>query len=244
MANQGNEISKLCLAGFILSILPVLLFPLSVMFGSAVYFTFIIFPLAGFIVSIAGLVSVRKTGRSGKVLGILGIVFPSIEAALLSIIFVFLYAAGSENRALRKNEMYSMGGMYNASNTEYDVSQFRVPEGYDFNSLNITVSETEFKTYTTSKLQTISSESDMSVRGTYQDYDFLIVKSDRLDDWLAKNNARGFEYSNGNANIYHGEEGREWMVIMVSLAVYKDPSDKYIIITNCNDYKVITEFFN
>ena len=31
--------------------------------------------------------------------------------------------------------------------------------------------------------------------------------------------------------------------MMVPLAVYKDPSDKYIIVTNCNDYKVITEFF-
>ena len=29
----------------------------------------------------------------------------------------------------------------------------------------------------------------------------------------------------------------------VPLAVYKDPSDKYIVITNCSDFKVISEFF-
>ena len=243
MSEQRNELSKLCLSGFILSILPVLLLPLSIMFGEAVYFTFLIFPLAGFIVSIAGLVSAKKNGRTGKVFGILGIVFPSVGAAVLAVILIFLYALGSDTRALRKTEMYSLGSMKEASNTDYDVSQYRIPEEYDLNSLNVTVSDAEFKTYATSKLQSVISESDMSIKGTYKDYEFLIVKSDRLDDWFAENSPRGFEYSNGYAYIYHGVEGREWMVMMAPLAVYKDPSDKYIIVTNCNDYKVITEFF-
>jgi len=244
MSEQRKEFSKLCLAGFIISILPVLLLPLSIMFGSAVLYTFLVFPLAGFIVSIIGLVSAKKNGRTGEVFGILGIVFPSVGAVFLAVSFLILYALGSDNRAMRNGEMYSMGRVSEVVNADYDVSGYRIPEGYDLNSLNINVSETDLKTYAGSKLETISSESDMSIKGTYKDYDFLIVRSDRFYDWLANNNAQGFHYSPGDDYIYHGEEGREWMIMFAPLAIYKDPSDKYIIITNCNDYKVIAEFFD
>ncbi len=84
----------------------------------------------------------------------------------------------------------------------------------------------------------------MSIKGTYKDYDFLIVRSDRFYDWFSNNNYQGRPYSFGDDYIYHGELGMEWMIEMAPLAIYKDPSDKFIIITNCNDYKVIAEFFD
>ena len=55
MSEQRKEFSELCLAGFNISILPVLLLPLCIMFGSEVLYTFLVFPLAGLIVSIIGL---------------------------------------------------------------------------------------------------------------------------------------------------------------------------------------------
>ena len=244
MSEQRKEFSKLCLAGFIISILPVLLLPLCLMFGSAVLYTFLVFPLAGFIVSIIGLVSAKKKGRTGKVFGILGIVFPTVGAVFLAVAFLILYVSGSDNRAMRNGEMYSMGRVSEVTNADYDVSTYRIPKGYDFNSLNITVSETDLKTYAGSKLETISSESDLSIKGTYNKYDFLIVRSDRFYDWYSNNNYQGPPYSFGDNYIYHGELGREWMIMMAPLAIYKDPSDKYIVITNCNDYKVIAKFFD
>lgn len=244
MSEQRKEFSKLCLAGFIISILPVLLLPLCIMFGSAVLYTFLVFPLAGFIVSIIGLVSAKKNARTGKVFGILGIVFPSAGAVFLAVAFLILYALGSDNRAMAKGEMYSMGRVSEVTNADYDVSPYRIPKGYDFNSLGITVSEADLKTYAGSKLETISSESDLSVKGTYNKYDFLIVRSDRFYDWFSNNNYQGRHYSFGDDYIYHGELGMEWMIEMAPLAIYKDPSDKFIIITNCNDYKVIAEFFD
>lgn len=243
MTEQKKGLSKLCLAGFILSISPVLLLPLCLMFGYTVLFAFLVLPLIGFIVSIIGLVSAKKKGKTGGVFGIWGIVFPSVGAVLLAVIFLILYMSGSGNRAMAKGEMYSMGRVSEVTNADYDVSEYRIPKGYDFNSLGITVSEADLKTYAGSKLETISSESDLSVKGTYKNYDFLIVRSDRFYDWFLNNNYQGPPYSFGDDYIYHGELGMEWMIEMAPLAIYKDPSDKFIIITNCNDYKVITEFF-
>lgn len=243
MTEQKKGLSKLCLAGFILSISPVLLLPLCLMFGYTVLFAFLVLPLIGFIVSIIGLVSAKKKGKTGGVFGIWGIVFPSVGAVLLAVLFLILYMSGSGNRAMAKGEMYSMGRVSEVTNADYDVSEYRIPQGYDFNSLDITVSEADLKTYAGSKLETISSESDLSVKGTYKNYDFLIVRSDRFYDWFLNNNYQGPPYSFGDDYIYHGELGMEWMIEMAPLAIYKDPSDKFIIITNCNDYKVITEFF-
>ncbi len=243
MTKQKKGLSKLCLAGFILSISPALLLPLCLMFGYTVLYAFLVLPLIGFIVSIIGLVSAKKKGRTGGVFGIWGIVFPSVGAVLLAVLFLILYASGSGNRAMAKGEMYSMGRVSEVTNADYDVSEYRIPKGYDFNSLGITVSEADLKTYAGSKLETISSESDLSVKGTYKNYDFLIVRSDRFYDWFLNNNYQGPPYSFGDDYIYHGELGMEWMIEMAPLAIYKDPSDKFIIITNCNDYKVITEFF-
>ena len=60
---------------------------------------------------------------------------------------------------------------------------------------------------------------------------------------MAENSPGGFKYYDGYASITCPREGMEWMIIPETLAVYLDPSDKFIIITNCNDYKVIAEFF-
>lgn len=63
------------------------------------------------------------------------------------------------------------------------------------------------------------------------------------EKWLEENSYSGFQYYDGYASISYGRQGREWMTIPETLAVYIDPSDKFIIITNCNDYKIIAEFF-
>ena len=97
--------------------------------------------------------------------------------------------------------------------------------------------------YAESKLQQIDNTTDMSIRGVFQDYNFLIVRSDMRDAWMAENSPGGFKYYDGYASITCPREGMEWMIIPETLAVYLDPSDKFIIITNCNDYKVIAEFF-
>lgn len=68
IGRSGKEYSKLCLAGFILTIMPVLLLPLCLIFPReygvvAALAIILLMPLTGLIVSIVGLVT---AGRKGK----------------------------------------------------------------------------------------------------------------------------------------------------------------------------------
>lgn len=249
MGGSNKELSKLCLAGFILTIMPVLLLPLYLMFprnfllGKALPVSFLV-PILGFIVSIVGLITAGIKGKRGKGFGIAGVVLPSLAVTVIALILgpFFIGNARTATR-LAENEMYPLGYMLEPTNTEYDVSPYRIPGEYVFYSNDLSVSENEFEAYAESKLQTIDNKTELSIRGTFQDYNFLIVRSDMREKWLEENSYSGFQYYDGYASISYGRQGREWMIIPETLAVYIDPSDKFIIITNCNDYKIIAEFF-
>lgn len=254
MSEQKGKLSKLCLAGFILSIMPavsmVLIFFIDMMPRSLrIDFTerflpvvFIVCPLAGLVVSIAGVVSVRRSRKRGKALGITGIALPGIALVIgFFIVGPVLFNAVLSSSDRRNNEMNSMGEAGAAENTEYDVSQYRLYEGYDFT--NLTVSEEELNTYAKDKLQVLDSGNYRSIRGRYRDYNFLIIRSDKIDVWLSFNRPAGFDFYKGYASICYAQAWEIGATRDVPLEVYKDPSDKFIIITNCSDYKVISEFF-
>ena len=201
-------------------------------------------PLLGLIFSIAGLATVGKSGKRGQAFGVAGI---TIQCVCIVIAVIILGPAVAEhtstNRRIVNNEMYPLGRMGETLNTEYDVAQYRIPEGYDFKSLDISVSDTDFETYAGNKLQTINNKTDKSIRGVFRDYNFLIVRSDRFDEWLSVNCPQGLRYYKGYAGIEYVDWWEFAATRTYPLAVYKDPSDKYIVITNCSDFKVISEFF-
>lgn len=256
MTEQKRKISKLCLAGFLLSVLtPVLLvltFVLSrTWYGLfdvyAVYAAILFLPLIGLILSIIGLVTAIVKRRKGKGFGIAGIVLPNLYAAaiiILVILFVVFAINGSQQTIQRQKEreVYSMGAVGNPVNEEYDVSPYRIPEGTDITALNVYTSESDLKTYAESKLQSINLTTNLSIRGKYQDKDFLIVRSDFFKEWLSKNTISYYD-RDGYATISYDFTWEFMGGGFNNLAVYKDPSNRFIIITNCSDYKVITEFF-
>ena len=73
--------------------------------------------------------------------------------------------------------------------------------------------------------------------------DFVIVRSDRLVEWLSDNNLNNFGYRNGKTTLAYDYTWEFAATGTYTLDVYKDPSDRFIIITNCGDQKVIAEFF-
>ena len=261
---QKKKLSKLCLAGFIIAAL----YPFLLAFdyfglwrlGLALNKTWweydrtwldlaeFFMPVTGIILSIAGLITARKKGRAGKKFGIAGIVLPNAYLAICVLIIigniVALFAeTGKRGRIQEQREVYDMGHVGTHSNIEYDVSPYSIPEGYDFSSLNISVSEAELESYAGSKLQTISKTTDRSIRGVFQDYGFLIVRGDCFNAWLTDNNLNDLGYSNGYATLYYDYSWEFAAYGTNNLDVYKDPSDKFIIITNCGDHKIIAEFF-
>ena len=244
---QSRELSKLCLAGFIFTVLPPVLLLLGVIMQELFFVWFacaLLSPLLGLMFSIAGLATVGKSGKRGQAFGVAGI---TIQCVCIVIAVIILGPAVAEhtstNRRIVNNEMYPLGRMGETLNTEYDVAQYRIPEGYDFKSLDISVSDTDFETYAGNKLQTINNKTDKSIRGVFRDYNFLIVRSDRFDEWLSVNCPQGLRYYKGYAGIEYVDWWEFAATRTYPLAVYKDPSDKYIVITNCSDFKVISEFF-
>lgn len=244
---QSRELSKLCLAGFIFTVLPPVLLLLGVIMQELFFVWFacaLLSPLLGLMFSIAGLATVGKSGKRGQAFGVAGI---TIQCVCIVIAVIILGPAVAEhtstNRRIVNNEMYPLGRMGETLNTEYDVAQYRIPEGYDFKSLDISVSDTDFETYAGNKLQTINNKTDKSIRGVFRDYNFLIVRSDRFDEWLSVNCPQGLRYYKGYAGIEYADWWEFAATRTYPLAVYKDPSDKYIVITNCSDFKVISEFF-
>lgn len=260
MSEKKKKISKLCLSGFILSILSAVLLILYVCFSwelrDYVYLCIILYaaiallPLIGLVLSIVGLATAGKKGKSGKGFGIAGIILPNISAVFAVIIIVFfgsLFLIGNADmqQSEKHSDVSSMGGVWTPSNTEYDVSQYKISKGYELNSSEKPVSESEFKAYAKGKLQEITDESEIRIKGKYQDYNFLIIRRDRFDEWKAGDQLVNIYWDEGGYAMAHYSVLTEFAkAANLNLAIYKDPSEKYIIITNCSDYKVIKELFD
>ena len=268
MTEQKKNLSKLCLAGFILSFLPLVLMGL----GICLFFlmvktdnydlvTFLsiviaVFPLIAFVMeliglglSIAGVVTASREGRRGKGLGITGIVIPNLYATAVFvliglIVFGIVSGINTSSRNRKNSDVYNMGSVYEHQNTEYDVSRYQILEGYKLNSQDNPSSESELKRFAGGRLDTISKENDICIKGTREKYTFLIIRRDRFSDWSAIDRVGGVTYyPDGYATIQYDYMWEFSAGHACTLDMYKDPSDKYILITNCDDYKVITEFF-
>ena len=270
MSEQKKQLSRLCLAGFILSVLPLVLMGAAVgslflpefdvlpEYSLAIGLTLSLVPVVSFLfsliglgLSIAGVITAVKEGRKGKGLGIAGIAFPVLYGtAIIALIgwvgVSVVKGIKTDQQDRERSDIYHMGSVYNPQNTEYDVSQYRIFEGYELNSLDNPSSESELKAFAESRLDTISKENDVFVKGTYKNAIFLIIRRDRFDDWDKSERYGSINYhyySEGYAAINYDVQWEFSAFRICILDMYKDPSDKYIIITNCDDYKVITEFF-
>jgi len=258
MAEQKAKLSKLCLTGFLISVLSPFALALCIWFlwrlETTIYWNIIGFmiclPFIGMIISIVGLVTARNKGRKGKGLGIAGIVLPSVYTAVAVFVFaamVFMMKGGEKvsMETDQNSDVYCLEAAGMPVNTQYNVSRYRVPNEFDFDSPDAFASEAELSSYAESKLDEITDINSIRAKGTYQNYDFIIIRIDRFEQWVADDPLASFDYSNdGYAVVSYERTTSPFSSLPVQqLHMYKDPLDKFIIITNCNDNKVITDFF-
>ena len=281
MTEQKKNLSRLCLAGFILSVLSlvfrgvIFLWDLDIdspfldglfsflddlysLFDWAVDLFLFTLPaamffaaLAGFCFSVAGLISASRKGERGKGFALVGIAIPVIYVIVILVqVGLIVRANKIRQQEQARSDIYDMGDISWSRDTEYDINQYLIPEGYEINSQDKPSSESELKEFAGSRLDTISKESDICVKGTYNNFNFLIIRRDRFDDWDQSEPYGIIEYGTmpnaGYAKIRYNYYWDYWQLSashLLVLAMYKDPSDKFIIITNCDNSKVITEFF-
>ena len=251
MSEQKRKLSKLCLAGFILSVLSPVVLVLTLCFSwymdyrvYALMFALVgLFPLIGLVLSVIGLITAKIKRRKGKGFGIAGIALPNLYAAFIVLMVVLMLVGQSSTiRTEKESDLNSMWGVGTPVNTEYDVSRYRIYEGYDIDSSDISVSEEELIKFAESKLEIISKESDMVVKGKYKGNDFLIIRRDRFNDWQKEDRLGSINYSDkGYASLTYSVTWEFAASGIYTLDVYKDPSDRFIIITNCSDHKVISD---
>ncbi len=265
MTGEKKQLSKMCLTGFIFSVLPAALglvlgilalnaydnldVTLAYVFVMAILpIVMCVFSIIGLSLSIAGVVTAKRDGKKGWGLGITGIVLPVIyTVAAIVALCIFMGSCINDSRqrtaARETSDIYKMGDVWGNADPQYDVSQYRIPEGYQLDS-DVSVSKLQLEMYAESRLDTITKSDDSYIKGTRGNYTFLIIRRDRYNEWDESEYYGGVTYwTYGYAQIYYETQ---WEVLAYTphyLDMYKDPSDKYIIITNCGDSKVITEFF-
>lgn len=263
MNGEKKELSKTCVTGFILSAFPSILAVYLFIIWQArdcvpaafiasiviVPIAMFVFSIVGLSLSIAGVVTAKRDGKKGRGIGITGIVLPVIYT--VAAIVALILCVGSCFKKLDKqsedrsnSDIYNMGSVGQPENVEYDVSQYRIYEGYEMDSSDITVSESELKTYAESRLDEITKSTGFYIKGKKDNYTFLIIRRDRYDEWAESDAYSNVNYSrDGYAEIDYEHQWEFSAYMSCTLDMYKDPSEKFIIITNCGDYKVINEFF-
>ena len=262
MNGEKKQLSKTCVTGFILSAFPsILAVYLFIIWQARDYVpvafiaSIVIVPIAMFVfsiiglsLSIAGVVTAKRDGKKGRGLGIAGIVLPVIYivAAIVALcIFVGSCINDSKQKAAARetSDIYKMGSAWGNVDPHYDVSQYRIPEGYQLDS-DVSVSKLQLEMYAESRLDTIIKSDDSYLKGTRGDYTFLIIRRDRYNEWDESEYYGSVTYwTYGYAQIYYETQWEFAAYRPHYLDMYKDPSERFIIITNCGDTKMITEFF-
>ena len=140
-------------------------------------------------------------------------------------------------------DIYPMPYVSGPSNTEYDISPYTISKKeLIYNPPCADTNADELKAYAKEKLEKISYQGKNNIRGTFQDYQFDIVISYQFTGFRCDNGMDHITECYDSAAVGYNYPEEEYGPSVV-LSVYKDPSDKFLIVTHCADYKVISEFF-
>ena len=126
------------------------------------------------------------------------------------------------------------------TNTEFDVSPYQVMDANFYLRTTVETNPDDLARFSASKLEQITKLDDVHCDGRYQDYDFKIIRTDKFSTWVRSND----QYS--DSTIYDGVfcvEYKRNSAESDMFLVYHDQSERFMIITDCCDNKVIYEFF-
>ena len=94
-------------------------------------------------------------------------------------------------------------------------------------------------------LDSVYNQREVSVIGKYKDWEFEIVKLDKLDEWKNSSYVTETVVNEDDGTLHFVRDipaGLEGMTCRDNYDPYLDPSGRFVIVTNCRDYNVIHEF--
>ena len=152
-----------------------------------------------------------------------------------------------EDTGLRYPDLYSPGYHIESYVKKYcydyyNIASHRIKEDSQATASN----PSSLKEYAQSNLDEINFSDDMSISGSFKGNEFEIVRFDCFEDWKIKTKVDGIEVSNDDTiDInYMRDAGMEDMTYSETYYVYVDESGRFLIITKCNDYEIINEYFD
>ena len=154
-----------------------------------------------------------------------------------------------EDTGLRYFNVFGFGKF----NSDYAVRNYTY-DYYDLTSRRITEDskpsasdKDSLKAYAEENLDSIDSEDDICITGSYNGVVYEIVRFDSFETWKKDTNVDGTEVNFNDDTIdivYMRDAGCEGMTYGETHYVYVDPSNRFLVITECMDYDVINAFFN
>ena len=126
------------------------------------------------------------------------------------------------------------------ANTEFDLRPYKVFDRSIYENTKTLTDMARVKSYAENKLDIVTKNTDLVYEGLYWNYTFTIIGADKFTAWLDL-----WKYS----DRYADEDGAIYISYQNDAAqyerkyLYKDPSEQYLIVTTCRDYKIINEFF-
>ena len=94
-------------------------------------------------------------------------------------------------------------------------------------------------------LDSVYNQREVSVIGKYKDWEFEIVKLDKLDEWKNSSYVTKTVVNEDDGTLQFVRDipaGLEGMTCRDNYDPYLDPSGRFVIVTNCRDYNLIHEF--
>ena len=126
------------------------------------------------------------------------------------------------------------------TNTDIDIAPYAVQSESFFQGKIINTDPDQLMRFAVSKLDKITECGDLFCQGMYQKERFLIIRADKFTEWI--NSSDKYSIS----GIYDGILSVEFKASYASTyhyLVYHDQTENFVVITECADNKVISEFF-
>ena len=133
------------------------------------------------------------------------------------------------------------------TNQSYDLSAYKVFDGDIGRALLTETDDEMLKEFAEKVSDEVLMTDDISCEIMYQDFSFAIVKIGKFWEWQERTGVeeQGYYPDNSIFFSYCEQPARGDITASESVMfdVYKDLSDHFIIVTQCRDYKIISELF-
>ena len=133
------------------------------------------------------------------------------------------------------------------TNQSYDLSEYKVFDGDIGRALMTETDDAMLKEFAEKVSDKILMTDDISCEIMYQDYSFAVVKIEKFFEWQDRTGVEEQGYY-GDKSLFFSyitQPARGDITAGPSecFDVYKDPSNHFIVVTQCRDYKIVYELF-